>query len=248
LARHRAACAAVVLALTTAAPVAAWAPETRLRVADEAVRFMPSSLRLALERHREDLRRGVLEPMVDEDGPAHRPRPAGGTLDDAVAAAAKDLQEAVRKPLPFREVVRRFGVLAHFVSDAGFPPLAAHPADGRRAAHFATFARGRMEKFPLVFLGHDDSDLGRADFASFARRACAESAREDADLARAYAAAGWPPAPSAFDDRSVPFAVASLSYSRTVNYVVRAWLEAWRLAGGDLGYTPYLKFDKPSAK
>jgi hypothetical protein len=248
LARHPARLAGVVLALAAAAPAAAWAPETRLRVADEAVRFMPSSLRLALERHREDLRRGVLEPAMDEDGPAHRPRLAGGTLDGSVGAAAKALQEAVRQPLPFREVVRRFGVLAHFVTDAGYPPLAAHPADGRRAAHFATFARSRMERFPLVFLGHDDADLEHGDFEAFARRACTESAREDVDLGRAYAAAGWPPAPSAFDDRSVPFAVASLSYSRTVNYVVRAWLEAWRLAGGDLGYTPYLKFDPPSPK
>ena len=50
-------------------------------MADEAVRFMPASLRLALEKHRESLLRGLLEPMVHEDGPAHQPPWSGGTLD-----------------------------------------------------------------------------------------------------------------------------------------------------------------------
>ena len=48
-------------------------------------------------------------------------------------------------------------------------------------------------------------------------------------------------APSAFDDRSVPFAIGSLSYSRTVTYIVRAWLAAWDGAHGDLGRTPYMR-------
>ena len=58
---------------------------------------------------------------------------------------------------------------------------------------------------------------------------------------RAYAAAGDPPHPSAFDDRSVPFAIASLSYSHAITDVARAWLAAWSQAGGDVGRTPYLE-------
>ena len=40
----------LALALLTSclAPAAAWAPETRVRMTDEAVRLMPISLRLAL--------------------------------------------------------------------------------------------------------------------------------------------------------------------------------------------------------
>ena len=69
----------------------------------------------------------------------------------------------------------------------------------------------------------------------------AEARAEDTELARAYAAAGNPPAAAAFDDRSVPFAVASLSYSRTVTRVVRVWIRAWRDASGDVSRTPYLE-------
>jgi hypothetical protein len=62
---------------------------------------------------------------------------------------------------------------------------------------------------------------------------------EDANLARAYAEApSWTDAAS-FDDRSVPFAVASLSYSRTVTDIVQAWFAAWRDCHGDLAGTPY---------
>ena len=41
-------------------PALAWAPETRVRMVDEAVRLMPASLRKALESHRERLLRGML--------------------------------------------------------------------------------------------------------------------------------------------------------------------------------------------
>jgi hypothetical protein len=64
---------AVVWVALTAAPGLAWSPETRVAIADDAVRLMPESLRLALERQREALLRGVLEPMAGEDGLDHRP-------------------------------------------------------------------------------------------------------------------------------------------------------------------------------
>jgi hypothetical protein len=227
------------LLLLTAPGARAWDPATRLQIVDEAIRFMPPSLRLALEHHRDAVRRGALEPMTTEDGPAHAPRGAGGTLDATTSRAAADLVASVREPAPFDTIASRFGTLAHYVSDAAFPPGAA-PDAGIRYAHFSKFAASRMPKFPLVFLGHEDPDLDRGDVAAFSRRIAAEAAGDDANLVRAYAAAGDPPNPVAFDDRSVPFAIASLAYSRSVNYVVRSWLQSWREAGGDLGATPYM--------
>lgn len=239
---RRAALALVVLA-AAAEPASAWDPAVRLKIVDESVRLMPASLRRALERHAEDVRRGMLEPMADEDAPGHVPTTGGGSADAEVAAAARGLVEAVETPLPFREVARRFGRLAHFVTDCTFPPNASGKAGAGRYEHFTRFASSRSAKFPTVFYGHDDPDLVRRDFAAFGRRIAAEAASADQDLGRAYAAAGTPPDPRAFDDRSIPFAVASLSYQRSVTYVVRAWLEAWREAGGDVGFTPYLRPD-----
>jgi len=95
-----------------------------------------------------------------------------------------------------------------------------------------------------VFYGHDGAPVDGDGFRAFALSAMERAREEDRDLARAYVAAGDPPSPAAFDDRSIPFAVGALAYSHGVTDVVRAWLAAWRLGGGDVGRTPYLE---PSA-
>ena len=110
------------------------------------------------------------------------------------------------------------------------------------------FCESRRPKFPLVFYGHDDPALARRDWLGFARAVMSRSRADDRMLARAYAQAGKPPDPSAFDDRSIPFAVGSLSYSRSVNDVVRVWLAAWDAAGGDAGRTPFRKPAPASTK
>lgn len=231
---------AVILAVSIG-PVAAWAPGTRIRMVEDAVRLMPASLRIAFERQRETLLRGALAPMTDEDGPAHRPPWAGGSLDLTLAHEAEALEQALARPDSFAALARRFGLLAHYVADAGFPPTAGGDGDAARYAHFAGFCDSRRERFPIVFYGHDDPALGRGDWRAFALRVLGDGRRDDAELARAYAAAGDLPDPAAFDDRSVPFAVGSLAYSRTITDIVRAWLSAWERAGGDLGRTPYLE-------
>src|SRR5512139_446827 len=173
-----------LLLAAAGAEARAWDPAMRLQIVDEAVRFMPPSLRLALERHREAVRRGALEPMTTEDSPTHAPPSAGGTLDASAARASADLVAAVREPAGFEVIAKRFGALAHWVGDAAFPPGTAADA-GPRYAHFAKFAASRAPKFPLVFLGHDDADLERGDVAAFARRIAAEAAADDVALARA---------------------------------------------------------------
>lgn len=219
----------------------AWTPATRIRMVDEAVRMMPPSLRLALEHHREELLRGLLEPLTTEDGAAHRPASDDGTLEREIAARMEALDAVVHQGKSFRDIARGFGALAHFVGDAGFPPVAAGPAAAERHADFAKFCESRMERFPLVFYGHEEGDGGARDPRAFAQRILDRSRAEDTDLSRAYAAAGRPPDPAAFDDRSVPFAVGSLAYSRGVTDLVRAWLTAWGGARGDLKGTPYLR-------
>lgn len=232
--------AALALAsLIAVSPVLAWTPQTRIKMVDEAIRLMPGSLSLALEQHRDDVRRGAVAPMADEDSPAHQPPWSGGTLDAEIAARAEALVAEIETMKSFTAVAQRFGELAHFVSDAGFPPGAAGADGAERYAHFSDFCQTRRERFPLVFYGHEDRELAAGSFEGFALSILTRAKREDGELARAYAAAGDPPNPAHFDDRSVPFAVGSLSYSHTVTNIVRAWIAAWEQAGGDTGLTPY---------
>lgn len=222
-------------------PILAWSPETRARVVRDATRMMPRSLRTLLERHQRQVMRGALDPTADEDSPAHRPPwDRDGTLPSRIEAASDDVVRAVDEQLPFAEVARRFGELAHFVADAGFPPNAGANGDADRYRHFTALVDDRLEKIPFVFYGQSAPDLSVGDRRAFSIEILEEARKEDAELARAYEAAGPDPHPSAFDDRSVPFAVASLSYSQTVTHVVQAWLDAWKRANGDLGRTPYV--------
>lgn len=224
---------------TAAAPCLAWSPRTRTGMVDDAIKMMPRSLRLALEGQRESVLRGALGPMVAEDGPEHRAPWAGGTLDGQIEAEARVLIEALGRSGPFESVSEQFGRLAHFVMDAAFPP-GVGAGDGHYA-HFAEFCETRRPKFRFVFYGHDDKALAGGSFREFALGVMSRAREEDRELARVYATAGDPPSPAAFDDRSIPFAVGSLAYSHGVTDLVRAWLAAWRLGGGDIGRTPYLE-------
>jgi len=228
-----------LLVVASASPAFAWTAATRVVMIDDAVKLMPPSLRKVLEKRRNDVRRGMLEPMTLEDSLSHRPSWEGGSLETSVDAAARDLVSGAETRVSFNDVARRFGVLAHFVADAGFPPAAAGAAGAPRYAHFAALCETRRPRFPLVFYGHGNDALSRDDFKGFTLQVLERARAEDANLARAYAQApSWTDA-NAFDDRSVPFAIASLSYSRSVTDIVQAWLAAWRECHGDLGGTPY---------
>lgn len=224
----------------TAGPVLAWTPETRVYMADQAIKFMPQSLRLALEKHRKEVMRGVLEPMIQEDAPEHQAPWLDGTLDRQLEAEAKALLGALDEQTPFSEISERFGRLSHFVMDATFPP-GVGDTGAQRYADFAEFCEAKLDKFPLVFYGHEDQALEAGDFGGFALRVMESARSEDGELSRAYATANGKPAIDAFDDRSIPFAVGSLSYSHCITDIVRSWLAVWRLAGGDMGRTPYLE-------
>jgi len=228
---------AAILLVYVVSRAHAWAPETRVRMADEAIRFMPPTLRLALEKHRTELLRGVLSPMKTEDTPEHSAKD-GGTLDLSVQAEAAKLLAMLRAQTPFSQIAEQFGVLAHYVFDAGFPPGVSDEGD-ERYHHFAEFCEQRRERFPLVFYGHENEALAREDYRGYALEVIERSRQSDHQLAYAYERFAEHEHGSAFDDRSVPFAVGSLSYSRSINDVVRVWLTVWEAAPGDMGRTPY---------
>jgi hypothetical protein len=235
---------AALLVVASAGPARAWTAATRVVMVDDAIKLMPTALRDVLERRRNDVRRGMLEPMTLEDAMTHRPTWEGGTLEASVAAAARDLVSGAETRVSFHDVARRFGVLAHFVADAGFPPAASGREGAARYAHFGALCQTRRPRFPLVFYGHENDALAGYDFAAFTRGVLARARAEDVNLARAYAEAPSWDDPGAFDDRSVPFAVASLSYSRSVTDIAQAWLTAWRQCHGDLGGTPFPRAKK----
>jgi hypothetical protein len=176
--------AALIATAFVGAPARAWTGPTRVRMIDDATKLMPPTLRTVLERRREAVLRGMLLPMTREDDPAHRPPSEGGSLDAAVDAARRELIDAANAHLTFDEIARRFGALAHFVADAGFPPGAGGSSGDRRYAHFAAFCESRRPRIPLVFYGHDNEALARGDFRAFTAGVLSRARAQDTDLAR----------------------------------------------------------------
>jgi len=194
----------VLLAMTFYTPANAWAPETRVRMTESAVRLLPASLRLALESHREALLRGALEPMTREDDPDHRPPWSSGTLDERFVREVDGLIQSLANPQSFERIAGKFGAVAHFVADAGFPPGMSDGDGSDRYAHFAAFCESRREKFPWVFYGHDDPDLEQRDYGAWSRnppRSTTVRSRSRSDRSRTREASrtsyasGWPSGP-----------------------------------------------------
>ena len=230
---------AILLLVGSASQPLAWTASTRISMIDDAIKLMPKTLRTVLEKRRSDVLWGMLEPLTREDTLPHRPPWEGGSIEASVDAAVHDLVSGAESRASFHDVAKRFGMLAHFVADAGFPPGAAGATGAPRYANFAAFCETKRPKFPFVFYGHDNPALSKDGFRAFTLNILERARAEDANLARAYAQAGGGNEAAAFDDRSVPFAVASLSYSHTVTDIVQAWLAAWSECHGDFGGTPY---------
>jgi hypothetical protein len=225
------------------------------RVTRESVRLMPPSLRSILETHAEALRAGALEAAAEEPASVHsldsgQKGPSAATrLEELVPGAVK----AIDDHRPFAEVARLLGRIAHFAGDLNNPLQVA--SDDPREAHYASqytlYVELNLPKYPLVFYGWSDESLDPAGPARQAVRAFSEAAarraRGDyAPIRSAYDPANPAPKERRFDERSLPFGVGSLAWSRTVTDTARLWRHVWRLAHGDMAGTPYLDGRPPA--
>ncbi|HKY33135.1 MAG TPA: hypothetical protein VJV23_11410 [Candidatus Polarisedimenticolia bacterium] len=250
--------AALLLAPPQASPArAAWTPAMDERVAREALRLMPASLRGLLETHMAELVAGAREAAEEQPPGRHemeagQPPPHAGARVQELADAAV---AAVNSHKPFSELARLFGGIAHFTGDLNNPLLVCgdDPAEGRYAARYAEYVESNLPKYPLVFYGWDDEALDALPPSAGAVLAFAERSAERArgyyrHVQAAYDPGNPHPPQRRFDERSLPFGIGSLSYSRSVTDTARVWLHVWKRAHGDLRGTPYLARRKPAAR
>jgi hypothetical protein len=249
---HAAAPPPVVAPERTPAPACGWFDPVQGDAIDHATRLMPDALRRLLTRHRRSVLEGArqaresaasdpgshLQPPLAADGAARR-------LAEALASAIDQLN----RHAPLRQVAASLGAAAHDVADLTnpFQCLAAHDPARADAARFAEYLGATAPRARVVFEGYTDPDLDAGDPAAFGRRLADRSRTYLDDLIGAYRRFDAEGDAALFDDRSVPFGVASLSYSRTVTDTARAWLYAWRGAHGDLAGLPYPLDSPPPA-
>ena len=146
---------ACVLSLA-ASPAAAWTPATQIVIGREAAALAPPDLARQIHKHRQAYEEGLLAPFQDSDPGRHSKNPDGsGSLDRVLLAEVQGAIEAIRKLRPFEEIVRRLGVVSHYMADAN-NPLAAAASDaeeGRYFVDYLRYAESAEPRFPLVFYG-----------------------------------------------------------------------------------------------
>ena len=225
----------------------AWTGLMESRVAHEATRLMPLSLRGILETHADDLNAGLREAAADEGSAWHRQD--SGQKAPCAAARVEELASEIVSMIdahrPFADVARRMGSLAHFIGDLDNPLRASSddPRESRYDQDYAEYVASNLERFPLVFYGWKEGSLdapGPGGPRRFAEQIAVRSRRYYRHIGRAYAPDNPEPLARRFDVRSLPFGIGSLSYSHAVTDTARIWLHLWRRAHGDIHGTPYL--------
>jgi hypothetical protein len=157
---------------------------------------------------------------------------------------------------PMADLVYRLGVVAHYAADLSDPVLT-HPrgATAPFIEDYGRYVERNLIRYPVVFYGYPDIEsllqAGREDRDARPGRRLHTDALAQArharayyeHLERAYALSGG--SSETFDERSIPFGIGSLAYSRAVTGIARAWLHAWTAARGDISGTPHLKGAPP---
>jgi hypothetical protein len=234
---------ALLLTGLWASPAGAWTDATRRKMLDDAVKMTPPALATILERYRADLVHGMTDPLRDEAGPDHRQR-VGGSYGRAAEMIARHGDQAVTiigQPGRLRLAVYTLGTAAHYVADVNFP-LNCGPGpvgDPVFYADYARYAEKMMRLYPVVLDKKESPELEKNRLADFGKAAALRSSRFVEAIRPAYTVDGKPVSRAAFDEKSIPFGVASLSYSQAVNDIARLWIVLWRRAGGDVDGIPF---------
>lgn len=229
--------APALLAMSAAVPAAAWTPATQVTIAREAARLAPPDLARQMEKHKRALEAGAVAPFDDADPARHMKNPDGsGDLDRVIHAEVQAAIDAIRQHRPFEEIVRRLGVVSHFVADANNPlaTASADPNEGRYFLDFLRYAESAEPRLPLVFYGAP-AGFDRKGQSSIAPL-LAETFRRGRDIypmvGREYQRIGYASGVGRFDDRSTAFGVTSLAFSHAVTDVALVLRHIWVTAGG----------------
>jgi hypothetical protein len=221
---------------------AAWPAEAYRNMVYDTLRLMPPSLGRVLWRNDEHLLRGIYRLEGETASVLARDGLQGGLSDETkkdVERRVADIASMVDRHRPFPEVAFELGKLLRIAADLADPSIVgAGKADlARVSGEFQRFVALHLSEIPLVFDHSLPSTLEGATVASLLEQLTSATDESVDSVARAFWRDGELVPATEFDFRSVPYAVASLGYSRGVTAASFLWLAAWSKANGDFtGY------------
>jgi hypothetical protein len=227
---------AALLGIGLASPaLLAWTPSTQAVIGREAARLAPPDLARQIEKHKLAFAEGVNAPFTDTDSSRHMKNADGsGQLDRVIAAEVAAAIAAIRGHKPFEEIVRRLGVVSHYVADANNPLAASgdDPEERRYFVDYLRYAETAEPRFPLVFYGLLPGLEGSRDLSPLIDSALRRGRELYPAIGGEYRRIDFASGLGRFDDRSTAFGVASVAFSHAVTDVALALRYIWLAAGG----------------
>ena len=210
----------------------------------QSLKLMPASFQRIMKRHKEEILRGSLTPDPQgENFHQYDIASRSGFLQDRVLELSRTIPQKIESHVDFKEVAEDFGRLAHYISDLNDPLLLkdSDPRETQYRKDFAVYMEKNIEKYPWIFDGHEDPLLTRHDLKEYIFQMATRASDKYPRLGEAYFPNGSLVSSDTFDPRSLPFGIASLSYSHAISNTVQVWFYVWKQAHGDITYTPLYK-------
>jgi len=228
----------VLLALLIAPSIIfAFTPESRANITLQAFKLMPPSLRQQLNKHRKECLRGALDAMSGVGESQHSITENGKFLAEKISEQIDKIVSMIDRQEPFKNIVYEMGILSHYATDLN-APLSPN-GDGKE--HYNAFYRfcfQKEKKIRIVFYGFSDPFLAQKDLAQFSENSLNRTLSHVPYVKDSFSRARNG-SDSEFDERSILFGIAALSYSHAVTDIARLWLYAWNESHGDLTGTPF---------
>lgn len=228
----------------------AWpAPAYRNMIYD-IYRLLPPPLARVLIRNDSELAEGVQRLDAETASRLIRDGRRGGLSQEtieAIEARITRVADMVGEHRPFSEIAFELGTLLRIAADLADPTIlgAGDPRVADAAAEYQRFVELHLREFPLVY-DHELPSTLEGGSVRATLEALTETGRASVDsIAEAFWRDGSLVPATEFDYRSVPYAVASLAYSRAVTAASYLWLAAWSQANGD--FTGYRFFRRQSS-
>ncbi len=249
MSRRARATALIVLAFWPAALAQSWTDKTRVRMIRDALKISPPALREVLQHYEKDLMRGMLDPSRHEDEEVHFQHAdgRGGLAGVGIDRKMRDIHDMLIRRAPFRKVTYEMGVLAHLVADVEFP-LNASDADPREPLYrdaYCRYIERMLDRIPFVVDREPPRSLEKNDVQGFVKDSARRAGKNYRLIGPAFKDDGTPKTPASLDERSVPFGIASLSYSHATSDISWIWRRLWVSINGDMRGTPFMGAPPP---
>jgi hypothetical protein len=237
----------VFLAVAIAGTGECWTSKTYQLIVVKSVELMPGSFKRVMLRHKEEILEGCLQPDPGpETGHTYDLKTRTGFLQDRILELSALIPQKVNKHVPFKEVARDFGSLSHYMADLNDPLIIgdSDPREPQYRSDFAVYLEKHIDEFPWIFDGHEDPTLQAGNEKEYIYSIASWAVEKYDRIGEAYFPEGTLVSSDTFDWKSLPFGIASLSYSRSITRTVQMWFYVWRKAHGDVTYTPFFSKQK----